>query len=223
MQLSKATVNVLKNFSGISQSILLKPGSTVRTMSANATVFAHTDIAETMPVEAGIYDIPQFLNVLGLFSEPNVEFGDKYLTITEGDFEVMYEYCSPQLITSPPDKNIKFNADGSFVLLCNDYNTLLKGSAVMGLTDLFITETAGVYSLSLGDAKNSSSNQFSIKCDNSVEVSVPDQVYHVDMGNLRFIPADYTIEVSKKAVKFTRLGESLPLVYYVATVPAQGN
>ena len=46
MQLSESTVDVLRNFSGINQNLLIKSGSTIKTISEAKNVVATADIAE---------------------------------------------------------------------------------------------------------------------------------------------------------------------------------
>ena len=76
---------VLKNFAGINNSILVKKGSKLRTMSVAKNILAEADINEDFPREFGIYDLNQFLNGLSLHQDPNLDFSeDTYLTIREG-------------------------------------------------------------------------------------------------------------------------------------------
>ena len=47
MQLSESTVDVLRNFSGINQNLMIKSGSTIKTISEAKNVVATADIAES--------------------------------------------------------------------------------------------------------------------------------------------------------------------------------
>ena len=38
--ISKETIDILKNFSSINKSIVIKPGSTIKTLSVNKTILA---------------------------------------------------------------------------------------------------------------------------------------------------------------------------------------
>ena len=81
MILSKRTINILKNFSTINQSVLFTTGNTVRTINQAKTLMAQTTLAETFPFEFGIYDLNQFLGVVSLFDEPALDFNQKYVTV----------------------------------------------------------------------------------------------------------------------------------------------
>ena len=56
MKLSEKTVNLLKNFASINQSILFKRGDSLRTMSVMKNILAEAQIPEDFPRQFGIYD-----------------------------------------------------------------------------------------------------------------------------------------------------------------------
>ena len=70
MKLSEKTLNLLKNFSTINQSILFKQGSSLRTISVMKNILAEATIDEEIPQDFGIYDLNQFLNGLDLHQHP---------------------------------------------------------------------------------------------------------------------------------------------------------
>ena len=68
MKLSESTVNLLKNFSSINQSILFKEGTKLRTISVMKNILVEASMYEEFPRDFGIYDLNQFLNGLSLHS-----------------------------------------------------------------------------------------------------------------------------------------------------------
>ena len=107
MKLSDNTLNVLKNFAGINNSILVKEGNKLRTISVAKNILAEADIPEEFPRDVAIYDLNQFLNGLGLHSDPDLDFSpESYIAIKEGTRRVKYFYADPQVITAPPEKEI---------------------------------------------------------------------------------------------------------------------
>ena len=74
MKLSDNTLNVLKNFAGINNSILVKEGNKLRTISVAKNILAEANITEEFPRDVAIYDLNQFLNGLGLHSDPDLDF-----------------------------------------------------------------------------------------------------------------------------------------------------
>ena len=74
MNLSDNTLGILKNFAGINNSILVKKGNQLRTISVAKNILAEANITEEFPRDVAIYDLNQFLNGLGLHSDPDLDF-----------------------------------------------------------------------------------------------------------------------------------------------------
>ena len=58
MKLSDSTLTVLKNFAGINNSILVKEGSQLRTISVAKNILAEADIPEDFPRDCLLYTSP---------------------------------------------------------------------------------------------------------------------------------------------------------------------
>ena len=67
IKLSKATIDLLRNFSTINKSILIESGKFVQTMSVNKNIIAMGTIREQVPHDMAIYDLPLFLGAVSLF------------------------------------------------------------------------------------------------------------------------------------------------------------
>ena len=65
MKLSNDTIDVLKNFSTINPNLVIEPGQSVQTISESKTIMAKSEIVEDFPNPVGIYDLNEFLSVLG--------------------------------------------------------------------------------------------------------------------------------------------------------------
>ena len=105
MKLSDNTLTILKNFAGINNSILVKEGNRLRTISVAKNILAEADITEEFPRDFAIYDLNQFLNGLSLHQDPDLDFNeDSYLSIKEGKRRVKYFFADPNVIISPPEK-----------------------------------------------------------------------------------------------------------------------
>ena len=74
MKLSDNTLTILKNFAGINNSILVKEGTKLRTISVAKNILAEADITEEFPRDFAIYDLNQFLNGLSLHADPDLDF-----------------------------------------------------------------------------------------------------------------------------------------------------
>ncbi len=216
MTLCDNTLMVLKNFAGINNSILVKKGSKLRTMSVAKNILAEADINEDFPREFGIYDLNQFLNGLSLHQDPNLDFSeDTYLTIREGKRRVKYFFADPQVIVTPPEKEIDLpTKDVCFQIESVTLDKLLKAAAVYQLPDLSAVGKDGVIKLVVRDKKNDTSNEFAIV----VGETDKDFVFNFKVENIKIIPGAYDVVISSKLLsKFTNTNMSL--VYYIALEP----
>ena len=128
MKLSKETVNLIKNFAGINNSILVKQGNQLRTISVAKNILAEADISEEFPRDFAIYDLNQFLNGLSLHQDPDLDFKEEsYLSIKEGKRRVKYFFADPNVIISPPEKEINLpSQDVCFQLDSTSLEKLVK-------------------------------------------------------------------------------------------------
>ena len=216
MNLSDKTLTILKNFAGINNSILVKQGTQLRTISVAKNILAEAQIDEEFPREFGIYDLNQFLNGLSLHQDPEMDFSpDSYLTIREGKRRVKYFYADPQVIISPPEKEITLpSEDVHFQLDSIALEKLLKAAAVYQLPDLSAVGEAGVVKLVVRDKKNDTSNEF------AVVVGETDKVFSFNfkVENIKIIPGAYDVVVSSKLLsKFTNTQHDLK--YFIALEP----
>ena len=216
MKLSDNTLNVLKNFAGINNSILVKEGNKLRTISVAKNILAEANITEEFPRDVAIYDLNQFLNGLSLHADPDLDFSpDSYITIKEGKRRVKYFYADPQVIVAPPEKEITLpTEDVCFQLDSTALDKLLKAAAVYQLPDLSAIGENGVVKLVVRDKKNDTSNEY------AVVVGETDAVFTFNfrVENIKIIPGAYDVVVSSKLLsKFSNTRYDLQ--YYIALEP----
>ena len=213
MRLSKETLSILKNFAAINSNILIKPGNVLRTISHGGNILAEAKIEEEFDTTIPIFDLNQFLGVVSMFVMPDLEFGDKYVDISNGKSSVRYFYSSASLLTVPK-KDIKMPAiTASFVLDKNDIDEMLKASSILHVSNLKIIGEDGAMRIIIDDPKNSTSNSFSVVIDENY--NGPDYSGFVNVEDIKFYPGSYKVELSSTVVsKFTH--ESGNICYYIA-------
>ena len=216
MKLSDNTLTILKNFAGINNSILVKQGTSLRTISVAKNILAEANIKEEIPRDFAIYDLNQFLNGLGLHQDPDLDFTeDSYLTIREGKRRVRYFFADPQVIISPPEKEITLpSEDVHFQLDSTSLEKLLKAAAVYQLPDFCVVGTAGAVKIVVRDKKNDTSNEYAI----TVGETDKEFTFNFKVENIKIIPGSYDVVVSSKLLsKFTNT--QYDLKYYIALEP----
>ena len=216
MKLSEKTLTLLKNFSSINQSILFKEGSSLRTISVMKNILAEATIEEEIPKDFGIYDLNQFLNGLSLHQHPELDFGSEgYAVIREGKMRSKYFFADPNVIVTPPEKEIALpSEDVCFQLNTQQLDKLLKAAAVYQLPDLSAVGEAGVVKLVVRDKKNDTSNDFSIV----VGETESEFSFNFKVENIKILPGSYDVVVSSKLLsRFSN--QDFDLKYYIALEP----
>ena len=216
MKLSDKTISVLKNFSSINQSILFKKGNTLRTISVMKNILAEATVTEDFAKDFGVYDLNQFLNGLSLHQRPELDFGnDGYVVIREGKMRSKYFFADPNVIVTPPDKEITLpSEDVCFEVSTEQLDKLLKAAAVYQLPDLSAVGENGVVKLVVRDKKNDTSNDFAIVVgETNSEFS-----FNFKVENIKVLPGTYDVVVSQKLLsRFT--SKNHDLTYYIALEP----
>ena len=218
--LSKKTLDVLKNFSTINSSIVFRKGSTVRTISNAENILAKFTGEEVFPSDFAIYDLSQFLSGISLFNDPQLEFtSTDFVSIRGGRQSAKYYFSDPEItLKSAPEKNVNFpGADLQFNLSGDELIQLQKASAVYGLPDLTFQSEEGLdtIKLILRDKENDTSNTYDLTVAGS---STGTYSLDVKIENIRLLPGDYTVKVSKHLIS-EWTNTNVDLTYYIALEP----
>ena len=214
MKFSKQTFEILKNFSTINSNILVKPGNILSTITGAKNVMSEAKVPEHFDVEFGIWDLSKFLGTISLFQDPDFEFEDKYVLVksTSGSC-VKYYYSEPSLLTVPtkkldmPDTVVSFNLPDSV------FKEILRAASVLQLPDLAIQSKNGAIVAVVLDKSEPTSNDYSI--DVGVNDTDAEFDFHFKIENLRFIPGDYTVNITEKVVS-EFINTSVDVTYWVA-------
>jgi len=216
MKLSDKTLSLLKNFSTINQSILFKKGTKLSTISVMKNILAEATIEDELPKDFGIYDLGQFLNGLSLHNDPELDFqDDSYVVIKEGRSRSKYFFADPQVIVTPPEKQMTLpSEDVAFDLSTDQLDKLLKAAAIYQLADLSVVGGEGVVKVLVRDKKNETSNDFSI----IVGETDATFSFNFKVENIKILPGNYSVVVSQRLLsRFTSKNQDL--TYYIALEP----
>lgn len=216
MKLSNNTVTILKNFSNINQSILIRKGNKLSTMSILKNIYAEAGVEEDFPKEVAIYDLNEFLNGLSLHQDPELDFSnDSYISIKEDNRRVKYFCADPEVIFAPPDKEVNLpSKDVCFQLDHSQLDKLLKASAVYKLQDLAVVGESGVIRLVVRDKNNDTSNEYSI----IVGETDKEFSFNFKVENIKIIPGSYDVVISKVLhAEFTNQKRNIR--YFIALEP----
>ena len=217
MKLSDSTLSILRNFAGINNSILVKRGNRLRTISVAKNILAEANLGEEFPSDFALYDLNQFLNVNNsLFRNPELDFTDNgYVVISEGESKQTFFFADPNVIVTPPDKEITLpTEDVCFELSTEQLDKLLKAAAINQLPDFSAIGRNGKVTLVVRDKKNDTSNNFNIV----VGETSSEFTFNLKVENIKILPGTYDVVVSQKLLsRFT--SKNHDLTYYIALEP----
>ena len=232
MKLSETTQNILKNYSTINQSIYLKKGSRVSTISVMKNILSVADVAEEFPADFCIYDLGKFLNLLKIY--PELDFHDpensstnkqNYVMMSNGEKTYKFMAAEPSIIVFP--KNT-FNMDGSknnpeeskdypscdinVKLPSQTLNEAVQVASISGLPDFALTSRNddGVVYFSALDKKDDTSNV----SEEPVGKSDDPFTMYFRSENLKLIEGDYDVGISKNKISTFR-HQKLPIQYWI--------
>lgn len=220
MQLSDETLQLLKNFAQINSNFLFTEGTELKTMADAKNVYAVATSSDTFTKTFGIYDLNEFLSVLNLVETPQLDFKDKYVTISDstGKSSVKYYYTDQTMLTYP-EKSVKLPK--SFELEMDVESSvlarLITAASTLGHSHVSISPKNDELEFVVFDEANSTSNNFSMLIPGKFDSNVDFQ-FVLNVNNLRkLISSDYELKISSKLISvFKAKNSHFELEYYIA-------
>ena len=212
MKLSESTVSVLKNYSTINQNLLIKQGKILNTMSAMKNIVAKSTVGEEFPQEVAIYDLNEFLASMSLFENPDLQFKDDFVTMSEEGKKssLKYWYSDPSVVMTV-SKNINMpECEVKFTLSSDILSNVQKAAAVIGAPDMVLENG----SLRVTDKKNDTANAYSI----DVVDTDDDYKFWFKVENLKLLSGDYDVSISSKRISHFK-NTNVDIEYFIALEP----
>lgn len=224
MIICNETIDILRNFSEINQSLLFKSGNVLKTVNEQTNVLARAEVAETFPCEFAIYDLNKFLGVLSLFDGPALQFHENSVSITStndtqysraGQQIAEYQFASKTLFSEEEkilEKDIKLpSIDVEFDIKEHQLIQILKATSIMSLPEMAVVADGNNILLKAVDTKTSI---------DSYSVIIGETTEHFKMifkiQNLKMMKGSYHLQISEKGLgHFKNLDRNLE--YWIAT------
>ena len=214
MKVSEKTINLLRNYANINQSIEFREGNILKTVSPLNTILASVEVEEEFPRTFPIYELNRFLGTLALFQNPELDFTDNGVSITDDNHEATYRYCgSSSMFQTPPEKDITFpDAEVNFELTQEQFRKTINAANTLGLPEVIVEGNGLDIQLVVSDTGNVSSDIFSTK------VGATDKIFRMifKTENLnKIMEGTYDVKLSSKRIShFKRTTDSLQ--YWIA-------
>lgn len=198
MKISNKTLSLLQSFAQISSNLLVKPGKKLATRNAVNSIQARAVVEETFPQQFAIYDLNQLLSLISVSQNPDIDFGDKSLTIrSENGGEIEYFYADESLVTAPNENPPQLEDVYAFKLTASDIQTIVKTASIVSATMLNIVSEKGKVTLSINDPKNSTSHSYKKPLgDSSVSFNVK-----MAIDSFKVVADEYNVRVAHAVAK----------------------
>jgi len=222
MKLSDDTINVLKNFSGINQSLQFRAGNTLKTISPLKTIFVEATVGETFTKEFALYDLNKLLAKVSLYKGAELSFDDdKIIIATENKKKSDYiKYCSSKVIIVPPEKTISLGiADCSFSLSQEDIDWMKKSAGISGSPNFVFESDGDTVQFIATDVKDDSSDK------SKIEIGAGNGTkFHVVMKveNFKLMDGSYEVSIAKKGLACFK-HTSVAINYFIAIEAASST
>lgn len=160
-QVSDKTQKILKNFAGISNSIILAEGKSQRVIAKGKSVLGMAELPEAWPRETAIYDLNRFLATLSIFKNPVITFGDDRMAIKDAQSRIGFRYSDPTTITAAPSKTLPTNdPQVKFTMTEAALEQLSKAASTLDLDTVSVVVEGGTVVVGAADAKNPASHDY---------------------------------------------------------------
>ncbi len=214
MQITKQTIDILKNFSTINSSILVKPGSELKTISTMKNILAKSTVTEEFSQQFAIYDLIEFLGVVTSesFENAEFEFENDRVNILNGRSSTKYFYADPSTVVKPEKTLTMPESEINFELSREDLVRIISMASVLTKPDLAITSDGEIISAVILDKKDVTSNDYRLSVGEG-----NGEVYkmYFKVENLKVLKGTYDISISSRGISHWK-NSDIPLEYWIA-------
>ena len=204
-----------RNYASINANLLVTAGNKIATMSQMKNIVSKATLPDTFESEFAIYDLNEFLSAMSLFEDPELDFGDSSVKISQGGQSLNYFYSDPTVVTTPKSDITMPDPDATFTLKQSVFNQVLKASSVLGVPDMVLdVDEGGKMNLRVSDRKNDTSNSFSVEVGDDLP-GTPNQKFYFKVENLKLLSGDYEVKVSSKGISNFK-NVSKDIEYFIA-------
>lgn len=217
MKLSEETLTIINNFKLLNPGLVVKAGSKIKTVSAKSSMpIAIANVEETFPVDFAIADLHRFLTVFNLLDNPELEFVENSIKMTDDSNKSALIRCAATTMVKHFDysKSIKLpSTDVEFKLTANDFKSLKKAADYFLSPEIAFVGEGGKVRGTTYNSENRGSDKFSI--DLNVETEHNFEIV-VETAYLSIIPQAYDVAISFKGLlEFKGVGEKSSVMYYI--------
>jgi hypothetical protein len=197
MKLETRTMQILKNFAMINPSMLFREGEVQSTIAGQKTILARTTLKESIPKEFAIFDLSRFIGMLSLFSEPELEFNESRVLVSQGRQKVEYTFADPELVVAAPAKTPNVvNPEVSFKLTGENLQSTMRALGALQSTHIIVQGDGENITVGVGKPADPTSDTFKIEVGETAHTFK----FAFKADNFKILQGEYDVEISSSKI-----------------------
>lgn len=201
MKLDNTTLNVLKSFSLINPSIIVREGNVLLSPSPTKEILGRATVPASFDKKFSIYSVSRFLNTLSLFNDPSMEIDEKKIKITDGNTRrvVNYTLAEDSVLAIPPVKDPAFpEGEVKFKLKIDEIKEIERALSILNGSGIIVCNIDGKVCIQCSDLKDPNSDVYTI------EVGETDKEFKAIFDPSKFsvlsknLTNEYEVDISSK-------------------------
>lgn len=212
MKLSESTLSVLNNFKNLNDSLLFYPGNEIKSLSSDKSVYMTATIEDALPKKFAIFSVREFLQVLTVVKDADIEFLDDHMFISNGHNSVVFRYANQAIVDDVYQKKIALGSAAFEVELpVAEIKNMFKMAGYLGINDVNV-QPGDSGKLILHDRKASHNHSFTI----NLNAPVDSNPVSFNVSVLSMLDIGYKLAYfpDKNMVRFS--GIEFPVNYHVS-------
>lgn len=215
MKISTQTLSILESFKHINSNLVVRAGSTISICNIEKTLLGYFQAEEVFPAFS-IYDLKEFMSIVGLFKSPEFTFNDDTVDIVEKNKKTHYIFSDPTTFRRVPPESITHpEFEVSFILSQEDLNSMLKAAGIFQFKYITVTSNEAGNILIATENLDSPASAYELELDSETDLTGIDFKVIIDTELFKIIGGSYKFQLSSKKLIMLE-NQTLPLTYYMS-------
>ncbi len=216
IKISENTLMVLGNMAKLNPHLVIEAGSKIRSINEHGTKVIEYEGDEVFPTQVAFHDLSGFLKVISLFNDPDFDFREKFVKISDSLASQTYYYSDLEGLTYDNAEANEIDFSINFVLDGNTLTKVLSAASINAVDVISFVGRDGAVYLEASDPENPTRKFSIIVCEeNHGEFNA--QMKQTKKQKINLLPLDYQVQISELgAIRFSTDITDFNISYFMA-------
>lgn len=146
MKLDNETIAMLKVFTKINTSMVFTGGNVIMINSSGKTVKSVATVPTSFPRRFAIYNLDRFIAILSTFKDPDLEFTDSAIVVTDENRTIRYTYADERTFYFLEKDIVLSDSYVTFTLTEQMIKDVEKAAAILAMPNIvFVGDGKNIY------------------------------------------------------------------------------